>query len=113
MKPVKLGLLGVGTVGTSTALVLKNNAAEIARRAGRHIEIVQASRRSVAAGIPEGSGDIALTEDPFEVVNNPEIDILIEAQNRAQHAMLDHHTGDNEAKYTTNEPQTGSPFATV
>ena len=78
MKPVKLGLLGVGTVGASTALVLQNNAVEIARRAGRHIEIVQASRRSVASGMPEGSGDIELTVDPFEVVNNPEIDILIE-----------------------------------
>ena len=78
MKPVKLGLLGVGTVGASTALTLKNNAAEIARRAGRSIEIIQASRRDTAAGMPEGSGDIALTADPFEVVNNPEIDIVIE-----------------------------------
>ena len=78
MKPVKLGLLGVGTVGASTAMVLKNNAAEIARRAGRKIEIIQASRRSVAAGMPAGSGDISLVEDPFAVVNNPEIDIVIE-----------------------------------
>jgi homoserine dehydrogenase len=78
LKPVKLGLLGVGTVGASTALVLKNNAAEIARRAGRSIEIIQASRRSVAAGMPEGSGDIALTADPFEVVNNADVDIVIE-----------------------------------
>ncbi len=78
MKPVKLGLLGVGTVGASTAMVLKNNAAEIARRAGRKIEIIQASRRSVASGMPAGSGDISLVEDPFVVVNNPEIDIVIE-----------------------------------
>jgi homoserine dehydrogenase len=78
LKPVKLGLLGVGTVGASTAMVLKNNAAEIARRAGRKIEIIQASRRSVAAGMPAGSGDISLVEDPFAVVNNPEIDIVIE-----------------------------------
>ncbi len=78
MKPVKLGLLGVGTVGASTAMVLKNNAAEIARRAGRKIEIIQASRRSVASGMPAGSGDISLVEDPFAVVNNPEIDIVIE-----------------------------------
>jgi len=68
----------VGTVGASTAMVLKNNAAEIARRAGRKIEIIQASRRSVASGMPAGSGDISLVEDPFEVVNNPEIDIVIE-----------------------------------
>ena len=78
MKPVKLGLLGVGTVGASTAIVLKNNSAEIARRAGRKIEIIQASRRNVAAGMPQGSGDINLVDDPFEVINNPEIDIVIE-----------------------------------
>ena len=68
----------MGTVGASTAMVLKNNAAEIARRAGRNIEIIQASRRSIAAGMPAGSGDISLVEDPFTVVNNPEIDIVIE-----------------------------------
>ena len=78
MKPVKLGLLGVGTVGASTALVLKNNAAEIARRAGRSIEIIQASRRDVSAGLPPDSGEIELVADPFEVVDNPEIDIVIE-----------------------------------
>ena len=78
MKPVKLGLLGVGTVGASTALVLKNNSAEIARRAGRSIEIIHASRRSLSAGMPAGSGEISLTTDPFEVVNNPEVDIVIE-----------------------------------
>ena len=78
MKPVKLGLLGVGTVGASTAIVLKNNAAEIARRAGRKIEIIQASRRNIAAGMPSGSGDINLVDDPFEIINNPEIDIVIE-----------------------------------
>ena len=60
MKPVKLGLLGVGTVGASTAMVLKDNAAEIARRAGRSIEIIQASRRSLAAGMPAGCDNIAL-----------------------------------------------------
>ena len=78
LKPVKLGLLGVGTVGASTAMVLKNNAVEIARRAGRSIEIIQASRRSISAGMPQGSGDIELSEDPFDVVNNPDVDIVVE-----------------------------------
>jgi len=78
LKPVKLGLLGVGTVGASTALVLRNNAAEIARRAGRNIEIIQASRRNIGAGLPAGSGEIELVSDPFTVVNNPEVDIVIE-----------------------------------
>ena len=78
MKPVKLGLLGVGTVGASTALVLKNNAAEIARRAGRSIEIIQASRKNIAAGMPRGSGEIELVDNPFAVVDNGDIDIVIE-----------------------------------
>jgi len=78
LKPVKLGLLGVGTVGASTAMVLKNNAAEIARRAGRNIEIIQASRRSMASGMPIGCDSINLVADPFEVVENPEVDIVIE-----------------------------------
>ena len=78
MKPVKLGLIGVGTVGASTALVLKNNAIEIARRAGRDIEVVHASRKSIANGMPEGTGNIELTADPFEVVDNPEVDIVVE-----------------------------------
>ena len=78
MKPVKLGLLGVGIVGSSTAQVLKNNAAEIARRAGCSIEIIQASRRSLAAGMPANSGKIELTADPYAVVGNDEVDIVIE-----------------------------------
>ena len=78
MKPVKLGLLGVGTVGASTAMVLKKNAAEIARRAGRSIEIIQASRRSVSNGMPDGCDNIDLVADPFDVVNNDDVDIVIE-----------------------------------
>ncbi len=78
MKPVKLGLIGVGTVGASTVLVLKTNAQEIARRAGRSIEIVHAARKSVSKGMPEGAEDIKLSSDPFEVVNDPEVDIVIE-----------------------------------
>jgi len=78
LKPVKLGLIGVGTVGASTALVLKNNAIEIARRAGRDIEVVHASRKNIANGMPDGCGDIKLTGNPFEVVDNPEVDIVVE-----------------------------------
>jgi homoserine dehydrogenase len=78
LKPVKLGLIGLGTVGASTALVLKNNASEIARRAGRDIEVVHASRRAVEKGLPTGIDNITLTADPFEVVDNPEVDIVIE-----------------------------------
>lgn len=75
---MKLGLIGVGTVGTSTALVLKNNAIEIARRAGRAIEIVHASRKNIAKGMPDGCADIKLTDAPFELVDDPQVDIVVE-----------------------------------
>ncbi|MFT5502400.1 MAG: homoserine dehydrogenase [Gammaproteobacteria bacterium] len=78
MKPVRLGLIGVGTVGGSTALVLKNNSSEIARRAGRHIKIIQACRRDISLGMPEGIENIELVADPFEIVNNPDVDVVIE-----------------------------------
>ena len=45
MKPVKIGILGLGTVGCGTVSVLARNGQEIARRAGREISIVQASAR--------------------------------------------------------------------
>ncbi|MCP4409493.1 MAG: homoserine dehydrogenase, partial [Gammaproteobacteria bacterium] len=43
MKPVKVGLLGLGTVGCGTINVLMRNAKEISRRAGRGIQVVTAS----------------------------------------------------------------------
>lgn len=78
MKPVNIGLLGLGTVGGGTARVLANNAAEIARRAGREIQVIHAAARGLQGKIPEGAEHILLTEDAFEVVNNPEVDIVVE-----------------------------------
>ncbi|SMF97305.1 homoserine dehydrogenase [Methylomagnum ishizawai] len=78
MKPVKIGLLGLGTVGGGTVRVLKRNASEITRRAGRDIQIVAASARSLdKARICDTTG-IRLTADPYEIVNDPEIDIVVE-----------------------------------
>lgn len=76
MKPVKVGICGLGTVGGGTFNVLKRNAEEIARRAGRSIEVAQ-----IAARASNPQCDITgtpITDDVFELVNNPEIDIVIE-----------------------------------
>jgi homoserine dehydrogenase len=78
VKPVYIGLLGLGTVGGGTARVLKNNADEIARRAGREIKLIHAAARGLGAELPEGAEDVTLTEDAFEVVNNPQVDIVVE-----------------------------------
>ena len=78
MKPVKVGVLGLGTVGGGTVNVLKRNAAEIARRAGREIVVSRASARNLTQKRICNTQDIALTTDPFEVVNDPEIDVVVE-----------------------------------
>jgi homoserine dehydrogenase len=78
LDPVKVGLLGLGTVGGGTFNVLSRNAAEIARRAGRGIRVTHAAARSLDASLLEPLSDVTITEDPFAVVNDPEVDIVVE-----------------------------------
>lgn len=76
MKPVKVGICGLGTVGGGTFNVLQRNAVEISRRAGRGIEVGHIASRHLSPGCD--IGDTPVTEDVFAVVNNPEIDIIVE-----------------------------------
>ncbi|EWC39095.1 homoserine dehydrogenase [Stutzerimonas stutzeri] len=76
MKPVKVGICGLGTVGGGTFNVLKRNAEEIARRAGRGIEVAQIATRHSNPKCDTGATPV--TADIFEIVNNPEIDIVVE-----------------------------------
>jgi homoserine dehydrogenase len=78
MKPIRVGLLGLGTVGGGTLTVLRRNRQEITRRAGREIHITMAAVRNLEKAQPYGSDAITLTADPFAVVNNPDIDIVVE-----------------------------------
>ncbi len=79
MKPVKVGLLGMGTVGSGTINVLNRNAQEITRRAGREIRISHAAAKEYNASKIKGLDKIdKITDDGFEVVNNPDIDIVVE-----------------------------------
>ena len=79
MEPVKIGLLGLGTVGGGTVNVLAQNADEIARRAGRGIRITHAAAREYDADRIEGLDRIeTLSDDAFAVVNDPAVEIVIE-----------------------------------
>ncbi|MCB1802380.1 MAG: homoserine dehydrogenase [Gammaproteobacteria bacterium] len=78
MNPVKVGLLGLGTVGGGTLNVLVRNATEIARRAGREIVVSHAAAREFRADKLEGLDKVKVTDDAFAVVNNPDIDIVVE-----------------------------------
>ena len=76
MNPVKVGIAGLGTVGSGTVTVLKRNAGEIARRVGRPIEIAHiGARRDNPACDIRG---IRLSRDVFAVAADPDIDILVE-----------------------------------
>jgi homoserine dehydrogenase len=78
MKPIQVGLLGIGTVGSGTFNVLQRNAQEIQRRAGRGIEITMVADLDVArakAAVGEG---VQVVDDARKVIANPEIDIVIE-----------------------------------
>ncbi|MCG5500327.1 homoserine dehydrogenase [Ectothiorhodospira lacustris] len=78
MKPVKLGLLGLGTVGSGTANVLKRNSDEITRRAGRGIEIVAAAGKNLDSHNCHDVSGMRLTDDAFSVVNDPEVEVVVE-----------------------------------
>ena len=79
MNPVKIGLLGLGTVGGGTATVLKRNAEEISRRVGRDIVVSHVATldldRVDELGLNHG---IKATQEAADVVNDPDIDIVVE-----------------------------------
>ena len=78
MKVIKVGLLGMGTVGSGVFEVLKNNAAEISRRAGCTIQIGRVVVRDPEEVRTLVGPDIPLSSDPFDIVNDPAIDVLVE-----------------------------------
>ena len=78
MKPVNIGILGLGTVGGGTVNVLQRNADEITRRAGRGIQVTMASVRTMDKPRICDTSSITLTTDPFEIVNQPDIDVVVE-----------------------------------
>lgn len=79
MKPIKIGLLGLGTVGGGVVTVLTRNAHEIARRAGREVVISHAAAKEYDAGAIQGLDQVGrITDDGFAAVDDPEVEIIIE-----------------------------------
>jgi homoserine dehydrogenase len=78
MKPINVGLLGLGTVGAGTIEVLRRNGEEIARRAGRQIRITHATAKDLSKPRPVALDGITLVADPAMIVRHPDIDIVCE-----------------------------------
>ena len=77
-KVLNVGILGLGTVGGGTYKVLTRNAAEIMRRSGVQIKVVQVADRNIEHAKATVAKDVAVTDDAFAVVNNPAVDVVVE-----------------------------------
>jgi len=77
MKPVRVGLLGAGTVGGGTLRVLARNREEIARRANRPIEVVWVAVRDAAKARAD-AGAVPIRTDTLAAVEDPSIDVVVE-----------------------------------
>ena len=78
MKPIQVGLLGMGTVGSGTFNVLRRNQEEIQRRAGRGIEITMVVDLDVAKAQSLVGAHVKVVSDARQIISNPEIDIVVE-----------------------------------
>jgi homoserine dehydrogenase len=78
MKPIQVGLLGIGTVGGGTFAVLRRNQEEIMRRAGRGIQITMVADKDLARARQVVGNAVEITDDARKVVGNPDIDIVVE-----------------------------------
>ncbi|MDQ8033064.1 MAG: homoserine dehydrogenase, partial [Bordetella sp.] len=78
MNPMKVGLLGLGVVGGGTWSVLSRNAEEIARRAGRRIEVSRIAVRDVAKARARVGDALEISTDVHALVRDPDIDIVVE-----------------------------------
>ncbi|MFN5100575.1 MAG: homoserine dehydrogenase [Burkholderiaceae bacterium] len=78
MKPIRVGILGIGTVGSGTFNVLRRNQEEIRRRAGRAIEVVMVADLDTERARQVTGGSAEIVSDARLVVAHPDIDIVIE-----------------------------------
>ncbi|MER0171792.1 MAG: homoserine dehydrogenase [Nitrosomonas sp.] len=78
MKPIHIGLLGIGTVGGGTYTVLKRNREEIARRAGREIIVTMIADKDLEKARALADSNVIVTGNAHEITTNPDIDIVVE-----------------------------------
>lgn len=78
LSPIRVGLLGIGTVGSGTYNVLQRNQEEIRRRAGRGIEITMVADLDVARAKAAVGPGVQVVDDARKVVASPDVDIVIE-----------------------------------
>jgi len=86
MRPVQVGVIGLGTVGSGTVDVLARNGAEIARRAGRAIQVTRAAVRDLSRDRACDLSGIELSQNPVELISDPSLDVVIELMGGCEEA---------------------------
>jgi len=79
LRALRVGMIGIGTVGAGTFRVLSRNQADIAGRAGRPIELVMVAARNLARAASIVGGTVPVTDDPLRVATHPDVDVVVEA----------------------------------
>ena len=79
LRALRVGMIGIGTVGAGTFRVLARNQADIAGRAGRPIELVMVAARNLARAASIVGGTVPVTDDPLRVATHPDVDVVVEA----------------------------------
>ena len=77
-RPLRVGMIGIGTVGAGTFRVLARNQATIAGRAGRGIEVMVVSARNLSRAAAVVGPGVTLTDDPLQVATHPDVDVVVE-----------------------------------
>ncbi|MFD2670470.1 homoserine dehydrogenase [Marinicrinis sediminis] len=86
MKPIKVGMLGLGTVGTGVIRIVEGHQDDLQRKIGSAVEIVKVLVKDKNKPRDVSLPEEVLTEDPYEVLHHPEIDVIIEVMGGTGHA---------------------------
>ncbi|WPH22575.1 homoserine dehydrogenase [Variovorax paradoxus] len=78
IRALRVGMIGIGTVGSGTFRVLARNQAEIAGRAGRPIELAMVAARNLVRAAAIVGADVPLTDEPLRVATHPDVDVVVE-----------------------------------
>ena len=78
LRALRVGMIGIGTVGTGTFRVLSRHQADIAGRAGRPIELVRVAARNLERAARIVGGTVPLTDDPLRVATHPDLDVVVD-----------------------------------
>jgi homoserine dehydrogenase len=87
MQQVRVGLIGLGTVGTGVARLLTEHSERIARRAGRSVRLVWAAVRDLTRARAVSLDGVWLTDDVYRLIDDPDVDIIVETMGGTEPAL--------------------------